>query len=225
MDAACKGGGHLSAVIIVSIFQRGIMLYLNFKENCFNDMTDEELVRISAEDRRAVSVLIARYAGSIWLKAKSMSNMSVDADDLVQEGLLGFLNAVSKFRLEYNSRFSTFAEICILNRMKTLISRNYNTAAPVDDANLEKNEDTLYSDTPESILIQKEHLSELYHEIISLLSKREWEIFRMFLKGMTYKKIAEKQNITVKSVDNAMQRIRRKLKSSWNKDGFADKKT
>ncbi len=194
------------------------MLGLNFTENCFNNMTDEELVRISAENSEAVTVLIVRYAGSIWRKARSMSNQSVDADDLAQEGLLGFLNAVSKFSDRYNAKFSTFAEICVSNRMKTILNKNQNTAVPVDE--LENNEDIFSLDTPESIFMQKEHLNQLYDEIIKLLSKREWEIFRMFLKGMSYKNIAKQKNISVKSVDNAMQRIRRKLKSSWNKEHF-----
>ncbi len=194
------------------------MLGLNFMENCFEDMTDEELVRISAENSEAVTVLILRYAGSIWRKAYSMPNQSADADDLAQEGLLGFLNAVSKFSDKYNAKFSTFAEICVLNRMRTILNKNQNNAVPVDE--LENNEDVLSVDTPESIFIQKEHLGQLYDEIIKLLSSREWEIFRMFLKGMSYKSIAKQKNISVKSVDNAMQRIRRKLKSSWNRENF-----
>ncbi len=186
------------------------MLDLNFRENCFNNMTDEEL--ILTDDSRAVSVLVVRYIGIILHKARMMSNDFVDTDDLVQEGLLGFLNAVSKFNTEYNTKFSTFAEVCVTNKMKTVLARNKNKSFLND-----KIEDNEFSpDTPESIFLQKENLSEMYGEMIAVLSERELEIFRMFLKGMSYKGIALKKNTSVKSVDNAMQRIRRKLKIVWS---------
>lgn len=194
------------------------MLDLSFKEDRFKNMTDEEMVGMSSTDSTAVSVLISRYAKLIWVKANAMANSVVDADDLAQEGLLGFVNAVSKFNPERNVKFATFAEICVSNKMKTLLNKNQDTATPVDDLNL--NEDSVLPDTPESILVQKEHINELYDEIISLLSEREWKIFSLFLKGYSYKKIAAELNISEKSVDNAIQRIRRKLKSAWNVDRF-----
>lgn len=196
------------------------MLDLKLKENCLNDMSDEELVEISSSDRQAVSVLISRYSGRIWAKACAMSNAFADADDLAQEGLLGFLNAVSKYNPNRNARFSTFAEICVINKMKTILNRNSSNDVPTEE--LPINEDTAVSDTPETIFMRKEHLARLYDEINSILSKREQEIFSLFLKGCSYRQIADKLGITTKSVDNAIQRIRKKLKTAWKYESFTE---
>lgn len=194
------------------------MLDLSFKEDTFKNMTDEELAAISSDNSTAVSELVSRYAKLIWIKANIMANSASDAEDLAQEGLLGLLNAISKFDSERSVKFSTFAEVCISNRMRTILDRNRSVPVVETDSSDIGNEEAVLPDTPESIFIEKEHLSQLYNEIISLLSNREWKIFTLFLQGLSYKNIAEKLNISEKSVDNAIQRIRRKLKSRWNND-------
>lgn len=194
------------------------MLDLSFKEDTFKNMTDEELAAISSDNSTAVSELVSRYAKLIWIKANIMANSASDAEDLAQEGLLGLLNAISKFDSERSVKFSTFAEVCISNRMRTILDRNRNVPVVETDGSDISNDEAVLPDTPESIFIEKEHLSQLYNEIISLLSNREWKIFTLFLQGLSYKNIAEKLNISEKSVDNAIQRIRRKLKSRWNND-------
>lgn len=194
------------------------MLDLSFKEDTFKNMTDEELAAISSDNSTAVSELVSRYAKLIWIKANIMANSASDAEDLAQEGLLGLLNAISKFDSERRVKFSTFAEVCISNRMRTILDRNRNVPVVETDGSDISNDEAVLPDTPESIFIEKEHLSQLYNEIISLLSNREWKIFTLFLQGLSYKNIAEKLNISEKSVDNAIQRIRRKLKSRWNND-------
>lgn len=194
------------------------MLDLSFKEDTFKNMTDEELAAISSDNSTAVSELVSRYAKLIWIKANIMANSASDAEDLAQEGLLGLLNAISKFDSERRVKFSTFAEVCISNRMRTILDKNRNVPVVETDGSDISNDEAVLPDTPESIFIEKEHLSQLYNEIISLLSDREWKIFTLFLQGLSYKNIAEKLNISEKSVDNAIQRIRRKLKSRWNND-------
>jgi RNA polymerase sporulation-specific sigma factor len=196
------------------------MLDLKLKENCLDNMSDEELVKLSSSDRRAVSVLISRYSEKIWTKAYLMSNSPADADDFAQEGLLGFLNAISKYNPQRNAKFSTFAEICVINKMKTILNRNSDNAVPTDEFQI--NEDTAVSDTPETIFMRKEHLVELYDEINSILSKREWDIFSLFLKGCSYRQIADELEISTKSVDNAIQRIRKKLKTAWIHESFTE---
>ena len=102
------------------------MLDLSFKEDTFKNMTDEELAAISSDNSTAVSELVSRYAKLIWIKANIMANSASDAEDLAQEGLLGLLNAISKFDSERSVKFSTFAEVCISNRMRTILDRNRN---------------------------------------------------------------------------------------------------
>jgi RNA polymerase sporulation-specific sigma factor len=70
--------------------------------------------------------------------------------------------------------------------------------------------------------MRKEHLVELYDEINSILSKREWDIFSLFLKGCSYRQIADELEISTKSVDNAIQRIRKKLKTAWIHESFTE---
>lgn len=193
---------------------RGIMLDLDFKEDVLLNMSDEELVSLASDNSRAVSILISRYSVFIHRKAKSMALQSADADDLAQEGLIGLFNAVSKFNSQKNVKFSSFAYVCIMNKMKTTLNKNSDSVILLED--IPETDDMTTEENPESIFIRKEHLSELYDDVASVLSEMEWNVFRLFLKDYTYVQIAEELNISVKSVNNSMVRIRKKLKSVWN---------
>lgn len=193
------------------------------KEDCVADkwkaMSDEEVVHAAQTQKDAVTELILRYRRLIWIKANSMANSAVDADDLMQEGLLGLLRAISSFSPEREIKFLTFADVCISNRMKTLLIRSNRVALPVEDTEqVALTDQEMELENPESILMQKERVEELFVEMKSVLSKREYEIFGLFLCGMRYEQMAQKLQITEKSVDNALQRVRRKLKSAWLTD-------
>ena len=147
-------------------------------------------------------------------------NTGTDADDLMQEGIVGFLNAVRTFNSEQNTKFSSYSNICTANKMKTALIKNSRNDIPVDEIC----EDASQSDdtNPENIFIEKEKLNEIEGIMGSFLSKKELEIFRLFLKGSTYNQMARQLNISQKTVDNALQRVRRKLKSVWRADHFSD---
>lgn len=198
----------------------GVNVVLAFDTNStgLDKRTDEELVEMVAYDEIATTALITRYVKVIWVKANKMANSPTDAEDLAQEGLLGLLNAISKFDQSRNIKFATFAEVCINNKMKTAFVKNNKTELPVED--ISEAQDVVIDDNPESILLQKERLEEIYNSIISLLSKQEWEILKLFLKDSSYEEIAQQLAISPKSVDNAMQRVRRKLKRMWRADHF-----
>jgi RNA polymerase sporulation-specific sigma factor len=180
--------------------------------------TDEELVKIAEKDNCAVDVLISRYTKLIFTKANSYTDTAIDSEDLAQEGIIALLSAISKFDMNKNVKFSTFAEVCINNKMKTALVRNNRKETLIEEIKISENK--VVSESPESILLQKERLKDLYSEMISLLSKREWEIFKFFLNGASYEKIAQQLAISPKSVDNAMQRVRRKMKAVWHADHF-----
>ena len=180
--------------------------------------TDEELVQIVPYDEFATTTLITRYVKLIWVKANIMANSLADAEDLAQEGFLGLLNAISKFDHSKKVKFSTFAEVCINNKIKTAFVKNNKIDLPI--GNITTAEDSFIDDNPESILLQKERLEEIYNSIISLLSKQEWEILKLYLNDSSYLEIAQQFAISQKSVDNAMQRVRRKLKRMWRADHF-----
>lgn len=183
--------------------------------------TDEELAVAAAGCSDSTTELISRYMKLIWVKANSMDNAAVDAEDLAQEGMLGLMNAVAHFDPNREIRFSTFADVCITNKMKSALIRSRHTALPVEDAeSAAQVQNEVEDDDPEQILLRKERLQELYREMDHILSRRELEIFKLFLSGLRYEQMAERLHITEKSVDNAMQRVRRKLKSVWMTDEF-----
>ena len=183
--------------------------------------TDEELAVAAAGCSDSTTELISRYMKLIWVKANSMANAAVDAEDLAQEGMLGLMNAVAHFDPNREIRFSTFADVCITNKMKSALIRSRHTALPVEDAeSAAQVQNEVEDDDPEQILLRKERLQELYWEMDHILSRRELEIFKLFLSGLRYEQMAERLHITEKSVDNAMQRVRRKLKSVWMTDEF-----
>ena len=183
--------------------------------------TDEELAVAAAGCSDSTTELISRYMKLIWVKANSMANAAVDAEDLAQEGMLGLMNAVAHFDPNREIRFSTFADVCITNKMKSALIRSRHTALPVEDAeSAAQVQNEVEDDDPEQILLRKERLQELYREMDHILSRRELEIFKLFLSGLRYEQMAERLHITEKSVDNAMRRVRRKLKSVWMTDEF-----
>lgn len=176
-----------------------------------NDKSDAELICLS-DNKDALSVLILRYYNIIRVKSEVMAKRcSVDADDLMQEGYLGLINAIGAFDYSRNVRFSTFAETCINNKIKSAALKN--PCSPQDSTASLDDLCDLDLSTPESIFIEKENIREIYSRIIELLSDKEWKIFSMHLSGFSYGGISEELNISVKSVDNAIQRVRRKLKS------------
>lgn len=185
------------------------------------ERSDEELALSAAKCSDSTAELISRYMKLIWVKANTMANAVVDAEDLAQEGMLGLMNAIAHFDPKREIKFSTFADVCITNKMKSALIRTRHTALPVEDAeSAAQVQNEVEDDDPERILLRKERLHELYREMDLVLSKRELEIFKLFLCGLRYEQMAERLHITEKSVDNAMQRVRRKLKSVWMADQF-----
>lgn len=184
----------------------------------FSALSDEELIECCADSSDAVSELFHRYIALVRNKSLAMAKNRSDADDLMQEGFLALLKAVRTFRNDGSASFSTYANVCITNKMTTAIIKNNRTDIPIDLA--EEQAEESVSDTPESILIEKENQLDINNRVSLMLSKREWQIFRLFLMGSTYDQMARQLNISPKSVDNALQRVRRKLKLVWRADHF-----
>jgi RNA polymerase sporulation-specific sigma factor len=182
-------------------------------------MSDEELVKHCKASEKAAYMLISRYAKTIYIKALTMFNDVVEADDLMQEGLLGLLNAIKTYDSESGVKFSSYSNVCITNKMKTALIKSNQNVISVDQVN-ENCLQTTDLSNPESIFIEKENSIELDDKISTLLSEKEWQVFRLFLRGSTYYQMARQLNISQKTVDNALQRVRRKLKSVWRADHF-----
>ena len=173
--------------------------------------TDEELAVIAENDSEAMYVLIARFTKLIKWKASQFCG-AVEADDLAQEGFLGLLSAVAGFDKERNVKFSTYAGTCITNRMLSAIRSSSSVPTPVGDMSASVFEVEDNEALPDSIVMQREEWSVFWQDMISQLSNLEYQICIMFMGGSDYAEIAEHLGISVKSVDNALQRIRRKLR-------------
>lgn len=175
-------------------------------------LSDEKLVLKARNDKTAVSELIARYMCTAEVLAKKLSPDL--CDDLMQEGLMGLMKAIKSFNGEREVSFSSYASVCMKNKMlNSLRKNNSSRAAEISEEEIEEYAVGSQDDIPEDIVIEKERMSELYEKISSALSEREWQVFQLFLTGMSYNQIALNSGLSAKGVNNAMQRVRRKLKS------------
>lgn len=177
---------------------------------------DNELVAVfrgerdTERGRNAVSALISRYLGLVRKRASDFSGGGAESEDLAQEGLLAFMRAVESFEPERGAKFSSYADVCVTNGIKNAAAKlSKNSGESLSEELGEAAEDR---STPEDIWFEKEAVSDLYREIAALLSKKEWDIFRLYLEGASYGEIADNLKISFKSVDNAVFRVRKKLK-------------
>lgn len=194
------------------------MLDLDFNLNEFCGKTDEELAVLAKSNRSAEDALILRFLKLIFIKAEIISFYGIDSDDLRQEGLMGLLKAIVSYVPERAIKFSTYAEVCIVNRMRTYVKKC--GVKHIDKLSLDDlpEETASQEETPESIYINKEFFSELWNAVDNVLSVFENRVFCLCVSGKTYRQAASVLGVSEKSVDNAMQRARRKIRDSLNKN-------
>lgn len=187
---------------------------LNSNLDDYCSKNDEELAVVARSNNAVATLLVSRYSKLIFIKSEIYANCYTDSDDLSQEGLVGLLHAISSYDPDKGAKFSTFAEICIENRMKSLLAKGSKAAAPVENVyELTEWQDSIADETPESIYLYKEYFSELLNSIHFVLSPAEYKVFNLCIQGLSYKDVAKKLGITEKSVDNAMQRARKKIRA------------
>lgn len=178
-------------------------------------LSDEELAVLSRESVEAEAVLLVRYFRLVRFHAGRYVSDYTDAEDFIQEGCIALLRAMKQFDASRNTKFSSFAQTCIINSMKSLLRREQSVAVPAEDLLQQMDEfgELTNDDTPESILIQKESYENCRTQVMAMLSDKEWNILQCVLRGSSYIQTAKQLHISVKSVDNAMQRIRRKMRA------------
>lgn len=194
----------------------------------FNDMTvsDEHLCAQAADGcRDAEETLVLRYARLVRACARPFFLAGGDSEDLIQEGMLGLLSAIRAFRPERGARFRTFAEVCIRRRIisavRTAASGRHgplNDRVSLDQSLFLADQDFTPLGTsfrrpvdPEAAVIHQEDLSALEETIQEQLTPLEAHVLALYLDGSSYSEIAEEVYRSTKSVDNAVQRIRRKI--------------
>ncbi len=183
------------------------------------DMSDTALAALAADGSgEAFDLLAQRMAPMMHRFAMQYHNVpGIDAEDLLQEGLLALLAAVHAYQPEL-SAFRTFVASCVRFRMLSLVRRHL----PAGDFETPETEEILsvFPDAgqadPASLLIEQEEAQRLYHRLRERLTPLEYRVLTAHLAGTSYKEIAKALAVTEKTVDNALQRVRKKL----SKDGL-----
>ena len=187
----------------------------------------EILVKGAKEgDSKCMEILINRYKKFIQLKSKSYFLIGADKDDLYQEGLIGLYKAVRDYNTDKLSTFKSFAELCITRQIITAIKAAtrqkhipLNTYVslnkPVYDGESDKTlldvMESLKISDPEEMFVDREQINEIEQHVLENLSKYEKVVLHYYIIGRTYQQIAYLLNRQPKSIDNAIQRIKRKL--------------
>ena len=191
--------------------------------NAYEKKSDEQLIAgYRGGDTCALDYLMNKYKGLVMQKARSMFLLDGDHDDLIQEGMIGLFKAIRDYKPEREASFLTFAHLCIQrqiysavqnsNRKKNSPLNEYVTLSEEDDALLRQKK--LWVESPESIVLKKEAATDLETVVRKVLSPLENEVFTWYLKGENYVRISQRLQKTPKQIDNALQRIRKKIKAS-----------
>ena len=186
---------------------------VNKSNNIF--LTDEDLVRkIRNNDDKAFKILYERYLPKIRTMTYSFQGLGYDIDDLIQEATIGFFTAINIYDFT-SSAFSTFCYTC-MRRMLIALLRKANSKKSLPSSMVIHTDENFFEisspSNPETDYIAREDFERLKTRIETELSKTEREVLNYYLLGYDYGKIAAVLNLSKKSVDNALQRIRRKLR-------------
>ena len=197
--------------------------------NNYNNMSDDELLElINKKDTDALDFLICKYKDLVNSKVNKYFIIGAEKEDIVQEGLIGLYKAIKDYKPDKQNSFKSFANLCIERQLITAIkSSNRQKHMPLNSylslnmtafENEDGNNDTQIVDVLENTVIEdrldtitkKEYFSSVENVIDSSLSDFEKKVLNRYVQGESYVKIAERLDAPVKSVDNAIQRIRKK---------------
>ena len=186
--------------------------------------TDEALAALAAAgDRNAEELIVSRYRRLVRTCARPYFLAGGDSEDLTQEGMVGLIKAVREYDAEKDASFRTFAEVCIRNRLYSVLRaaardkhKALNQSVSLDTPDFDSNSYTsgpsnLAQRNPEDDMIDREHTAALLSGVRKQLSEFEAKILGYYLDGLSCREIAETVGKPPKSVDNAVQRIRRKV--------------
>lgn len=198
----------------------------------FSDMTDEEVVQEAANgDHEALDYIIRKYKNFVKSKSRSYFLIGADREDIVQEGMIGLYKAVRDFNPNKLASFRAFAELCITRQIITAIKTAtrqkhipLNSYISLNKPIYDEDSDRTLLDVissvkisdPEELIISREEFADIEIKMEELLSKLEWQVLMSYLSGKSYQEIAKDLKRHVKSIDNALQRVKRKLEKYLN---------
>lgn len=200
----------------------------------YRQYSDEELMMHLRDGEEGITDLIMnKYKNLVRSKARSMYILGADSDDLIQEGMIGLFKAIRDFDSGRDASFSTFADLCISRQMYTAVQASrrqkhiplntYISLYTTAQDNYDRNEEdmalvnilAIKSDqSPEELVIDKENVEQLERTIEKELSSLEKQVLDLYLTGMSYTQIAKVLGREEKSTDNALQRIKNKLRKA-----------
>lgn len=205
--------------------------------NDYSNMSDEELLEaIREKDTNALDFLICKYKDLVNSKVNKYFIIGAEKEDIIQEGLIGLYKAIKDYKLDKQNSFKSFANLCVerqlitaiksSNRQKHMPLNSYlslnMTAYENDDGNSETQVmdvlETNVVEDPLDTITKKEYMSNVESVIDNSLSDFEKKVLNRYIQGESYVKIAERLDTPVKSVDNAIQRIRKKTAKNLNAD-------
>ncbi|MFI3210086.1 MAG: RNA polymerase sporulation sigma factor SigH [Peptostreptococcaceae bacterium] len=197
--------------------------------NFYQKDEHEIVLNASKGDKIALEYILKKYVKFVKIKAKSYFLIGADSDDIIQEGMIGLYKAIRDFDPTKTSSFKAFADVCITRQIITAIKtatrqkhmplNSYvSLNKPVYE---EESERTLIdmiapiiNNDPEQLIISKEELKRIQEKMNEVLSELELKVVELYLNGKSYQDIADKLERDVKSIDNALQRVKRKLEKS-----------
>jgi len=190
-------------------------------------LVDEEVVEFAREgDNVALEYLINKYKNFVRAKARSYFLIGADREDIIQEGMIGLYKAIRDFRMDKLSSFRAFAELCITRQIITAIKTAtrqkhipLNSYVSLNKPIYDEDSDRTLLDVisgskitdPEELIISREEFDDIEEKMGEILSPLEWKVLMSYLEGKSYQEIAEELERHVKSIDNALQRVKRKI--------------
>lgn len=193
----------------------------------FEIMDDEKIVELAKSgDNYALEFLINKYKNFVRAKARSYFLIGADREDIIQEGMIGLYKAIRDFRYDKLSSFRAFAELCITRQIITAIKTAtrqkhipLNSYVSLNKPIYDEDSDRTLLDVisgskitdPEELIISREEFDDIEEKMGEILSSLEWKVLMSYLEGKSYQEIAVDLKRHVKSIDNALQRVKRKL--------------
>lgn len=189
--------------------------------------TDEELIALLRSGKTNImDYLMDKYKNLVRKKAKALYLIGGDTDDLIQEGMIGLFKAIRDYRPDKDSSFYHFADLCIARQIYTAVEASqrkkhaplnsyvplYTESEDADVGTIERENGFAWDLNPEKIVINQEELEAFQEKVQKRLSAMEKEVLAYYLQGFDYSQIAELMGKEPKAVDNALQRLKKKLK-------------
>ncbi|NPC90820.1 RNA polymerase sporulation sigma factor SigH [Bacillus sp. WMMC1349] len=198
-----------------------------FSKERFCQLEDEQVIEmVHVGDSDALDYLITKYRNFVRAKARSYFLIGADREDIVQEGMIGLYKSIRDFKEDKLTSFKAFAELCITRQIITAIKTAtrqkhipLNSYVSLDKPIYDEDSDRTLLDVisgakvmnPEELIINQEEFDDIELKMGELLSDLERKVLALYLDGRSYQEISEELNRHVKSIDNALQRVKRKL--------------